>query len=425
MFPLNAEESAGNSHRRRDDDIISLATTIALRCFGAGFETSSTITRRSHKVNTRASNTEVAEEQLREQQSAKQNTESASVPERKETLEVSPIKLSIITYWELRLVTPDAYMAKIDIKDAYYSAPIKLKDQKCLKFTFDQVLYQFTVLPNGYSPGPRKFTKLLKPPLSTLRKQGVTVAAHIDDMFTLNKTKTKCRDNIQHFLSMLESLGFVIHPHKFTFIPSTSLEFLGFMIDSKHMTVSLTIAKKRAITELCHEILGAGRVSIRKAAQLGGKFTSCFIAVPHGKLHYRYLERDKTQALVLNKGNYDKMTLSSDAIREINWWVENIMSSYRPIYRDNPPLTITSDASTTGWGACCNGQRTGGIFSNAEIDHINILEAKAAYFGLQALCPGVHDTHIKILADNSATVGAINNMGSSKSSALNDQIHRI
>ena len=72
-----------------------------------------------------------------------------------------------------------------------------------------------------------------------------------------------------------------------------------------------------------------------------------------------------------------------------------------------------------------NGQRTGGLFSNAEIDHINTLEAKAAYFGLQALCPGVHDTHIKILADNSATVGAINNMGSSKSSALNDQIHRI
>ena len=44
---LNAEESAGNSHRHRDDDIISLAPTIASRCFGAGFETSSTITRRS------------------------------------------------------------------------------------------------------------------------------------------------------------------------------------------------------------------------------------------------------------------------------------------------------------------------------------------------------------------------------------------
>ena len=58
-----------------------------------------------------------------------------------------------------RLVTPGAYMAKINIKDAYYSVPIKLQDQKCLNFIFEQVLYQFTVLPNGYSPGPPKFMK--------------------------------------------------------------------------------------------------------------------------------------------------------------------------------------------------------------------------------------------------------------------------
>ena len=51
----------------------------------------------------------------------------------------------------LRLVTPMAYMAKIDIKDAYYSVPVKLADQKLLKFEFDKVLYQFTSLPNGYT----------------------------------------------------------------------------------------------------------------------------------------------------------------------------------------------------------------------------------------------------------------------------------
>ena len=45
VTPPSNEESAGNSHRHTDDDIISLAPTIASRCFGAGFETSSTITR--------------------------------------------------------------------------------------------------------------------------------------------------------------------------------------------------------------------------------------------------------------------------------------------------------------------------------------------------------------------------------------------
>ena len=34
----------------------------------------------------------------------------------------------------LNLIYPGVYMAKLDIKDAYYSVPIKCKDQKLLKF---------------------------------------------------------------------------------------------------------------------------------------------------------------------------------------------------------------------------------------------------------------------------------------------------
>ena len=211
----------------------------------------------------------------------------------------------------LRLVTPGAFMAKIDIKDAYYSVPIRVQDQKLLKFKFDGVLHQFTVLPNGYSPGPRKFTKLLKPPLATLRKLMVTIAAYIDDMFTLAKTYDQCRDNILKIVKLFESLGFVIHPQKSTFIPTNSLEFLGVIIDSVKMSITLTEAKKITIISLCHEVLNSEQVTIRKIAQLGGKFSSSFIAVPEGKLHYRGLERDKTKALARNKGNYDKTVILS------------------------------------------------------------------------------------------------------------------
>ena len=34
----------------------------------------------------------------------------------------------------LRLVTPGCYMAKVDNKDAYYSIPIRIQDQKLIKF---------------------------------------------------------------------------------------------------------------------------------------------------------------------------------------------------------------------------------------------------------------------------------------------------
>ena len=111
----------------------------------------------------------------------------------------------------LTLVRPGSYMAKIGIKDAYYSVPAREEDQKLLTFLINETLYQFIVLPNGYTGGPRKFTKLLKPPLAALRKMLVTLAAYIDDIFTTNKTKEKCRDNILKIVNMLQSLGFVIH----------------------------------------------------------------------------------------------------------------------------------------------------------------------------------------------------------------------
>ena len=324
----------------------------------------------------------------------------------------------------LCLITPGAYMAKIDIKDAYYSVPIRVEDQKKLKFQVDDELYQFVALPNGYSPGPRKFTKLLKPPLSFLRMEGVTVAAYLDDLFTLNRIKDKCTENIIKICRLLEELGFVIHPLKTMFEPSTVLEYLGFILDSVSMTVKLPVEKKTIIRDLCQFVLREMVITIRTLARLLGLFSSSFIAVSEGKLHYRGLERDKTRALARNKGRYDRsMSLSQEGISEIHWWLDNIMTAESPIMRRNPQVVITTDACSTGWGACRAGNRTGGLFLEEEMDsHINILEAKAVLFGLKALCSNEVGSHIKILSDNSATVGALNNMGSARSPELDAAI---
>ena len=55
------------------------------------------------------------------------------------------------------LMSPNCYMTKVGIKDAYYSVPIQPEHQRYLKFYFRGKLYQFTYLPNGLCSGPRKF----------------------------------------------------------------------------------------------------------------------------------------------------------------------------------------------------------------------------------------------------------------------------
>ena len=170
------------------------------------------------------------------------------------------------------------------------------------------------------------------------------------------------------------------------------------MINSVNMAVRLTTKKKRKIFDLCQEVLVKEYVSIRLVSKLLGKFTSSFQAIKYGQLHYRDLERLKTKALKINKGNFDKKTsIDSHGKQDIIWWKNNILGSFNTIRIGNPSFTITTDASTTGWGAVFKNTSTGGQFSMTEtLMHINILELKAILSGLKSLCDHICDSHIKI-----------------------------
>ena len=73
----------------------------------------------------------------------------------------------------------NCYMAKIDLKSAYYSLPVHDHYKKYLKFYWNKTLYAYTVLPNGLSCGPRYFTKLMKPVFATLQLKGHMLTSFI------------------------------------------------------------------------------------------------------------------------------------------------------------------------------------------------------------------------------------------------------
>ena len=328
----------------------------------------------------------------------------------------------------LKLVSKGCFMAKLDIKQAYYSVPIKEEHTKLLKFRFNNDLFKFLVLPNGYSQGPRKFTKLMRVPMSFLRKLKIIIAAYIDDLFTKARSYNECLRNILSIVEVLTSLGFYINWEKSVLEPSNILEFLGFLINSIDMTVKLTPTKKQKIIQLANQVLNSTGPTIRTVAKLLGKFTSSMPAVMFGKLHYRALERDKISALKHKKGNFDKvMHISFEAGQDIHWWITNLDNSFNVIYHTNPAHTIKTDASSTiGWGACFGNFSTGGLFTQTEKEsHINVLEIKGGFFGLKALCDNLSNTHIKILMDNTTAVQCVNNMGSCRSVEIDKIVHNV
>ena len=99
----------------------------------------------------------------------------------------------------------------------------------------------FTCLPNALSSCPKKFTKVLKPPLSTLHKLDNISMANIDNIFIQGKTYEECLKNVIETMSLFAELGFVIHPIKSNLTPSQELQtILGFILHSADMSVRLS-----------------------------------------------------------------------------------------------------------------------------------------------------------------------------------------
>ena len=76
---------------------------------------------------------------------------------------------------------------------------------------------------------------------------------------------------------------------------------------------------------------------------------AAFPAVELGKLHYRQLEAGKIAALQCAHGNFDSYMAITDGMRaDLQWWLDNVSTQVRKIFRSGPDIDIYTDASNTG-----------------------------------------------------------------------------
>ncbi len=84
------------------------------------------------------------------------------------------------------LLTKGAYLAKLDLKDAYFSIPLATLHHRFLSFQWNGIHYHFKVLCFGLASAPRVFTKVLKPILAILHRQGIQIIVFLDDILIIN-----------------------------------------------------------------------------------------------------------------------------------------------------------------------------------------------------------------------------------------------
>ncbi|KAK6196385.1 hypothetical protein SNE40_001620 [Patella caerulea] len=306
----------------------------------------------------------------------------------------------------IEMLKPNAYMASIDLKEAFHSinvthnsrkklrfrwnnclyqythallhiiperssgfdgtivfisthaCPFTHNSRKKLRFRWNNCLYQYTCMPFGLISAPRIFNKISKPVLSVLREQGILCVIYINDLYI----QADCISDLNRFIKiaidLLEKLGFTINYEKSSLIPSQIMTFLGFTLNSVEMTMN--ILKDKALEIIQSQI----RVTIRELAMLIDLYVSCMPTVTYGQLHYRHLEMCKISQLNSNGWNFDSfVTLNPKALGEIEWWENHLLGSKKLIIVSKPNFTMQTDSSLFRWGAVCQNKTIGGDWS--------------------------------------------------------------
>ena len=124
--------------------------------------------------------------------------------------------------------------------------------KKYFSLFWDGNLYRFICMPNGYTDGPRTFTKVLKVPFALLGR-GHESVIYLDDGYLQGLTYALCLSNIQETVSLWTSLGFFISP-KSVLLPTQELTYLGFLLNSVSMYIALTAKRKDKIWSLADSV---------------------------------------------------------------------------------------------------------------------------------------------------------------------------
>lgn len=304
-------------------------------------------------------------------------------------------------------------MSTIDLKDAYYVIPIAESSKKLLRFLFNGQIYEFTCLPFGLSTAPCVFTKVMKPVVAYLREAGYLSVIYLDDILMIGDTYSKCLTNIRKTTALLQELGFVINWKKSQTSPSTKVKFLGLMLDTRSVVVELPDDKKLKALDCIKKYSLMKRCKIRKFAEFIGYLGFCCKTLKYGWVYMKDFERAKFLALKENNGNFEGyMDITINLKTDFQYWKNNILYSKNPIKSPEFSKEIFSDASTSGWGAYCEGERAHGHWSESEKSlHINFLELTAVFFGLKCFAENLRNCDILLRIDNTTAIAYVNRMG--------------
>lgn len=325
-----------------------------------------------------------------------------------------------------RLLLPvGCWFCRIDLTSAYSHVLMRPSARRLLAFWARGQRWRFRALPFGLSTAPAFFTRLLRPVAAHLTSLGVRLLRYLDDLLIWATTADECRRSTRRVLRLFERLGFVINYEKSALLPSQRVEYLGFEWLSASATIHPLPRQLRALRRQARDVLRlnlAGALTVRRLAALVGKIVSQLPAMHAANFRRHALQRCVNFSQRITSSWDASVQLSVTALRDCRWLASTapLLAARlgRPWRAGRARVTLTTDASPTGWGAWIS---SAGTVATARADWCptwtstassNLRETAAvtaAFFSFLDRIPW--GARLLIRSDNTTAVAAVRRMG--------------
>jgi len=252
-------------------------------------------------------------------------------------LVIDPVTLNDIKC-VLPRVVKDCYFTTWDLASMYHQVRLHPEVSDLFGFCVKdlngvKIFYKYTVLPFGVSTAVYLVDQLIRPVKIFAHRLGVDISVYIDDGLTIELTYFKCLVSTYFVISVIIRAGWSFQISKCFLSPMKETVYLGYILNSTDMTISLPETKLVKMEFLLSQLIDAfensSPVEARFLASFLGKLSHAIFS--HGRfvkivarmsnhalgLHVAYYD-DWDHSLFINRDMHREFLLCSKYIRQFN-----------------------------------------------------------------------------------------------------------
>ena len=248
----------------------------------------------------------------------------------------------------------DDFFFTFDLTSGYHHVDIHPEHKKYLGFHWvypdgKTKYFLFNVLPFGLSSACYIFTKLLRPFVKKWRSQGMKSIIFIDDGICGGRGHEYTESLVKIVLADLKKGGWLVNFEKSSLTPKQVGKWLGIIIDTKTLTFHVPKEKIQKLLNRIKQILDQTFCSAKQLSQVAGQLASMHLAL--GPI-VRLFTRNLYKVIESRLSWFHPISLSSDAVSELKFWLHNIDSRNGFTFKPHPTTSkiVFTDASSSGYG---------------------------------------------------------------------------